>query len=202
MRWRVGESREPPCVNAAVSGPVSAVADTASPLGCPRCQPGCQRRTEQLWCAYGASRLAVRCAHSSRYARQRSRRRTGQRSAAVGLSWPSTVLDGAGLPPPRAGLPGHCFLSPPGCSNVLDGTLHLATPIAPQGARGRHRLRPCPQKGGICWGEQRAPPSALPGRTHPSRVRAAGWLRCTWVAEASGSMAMGARFGARRSACS
>ena len=56
--------------------------------------------------ADGASRHAVRCAHSLRYASQRSSRRTGQRSAGVGVGWQSTGRGGAGLPPPRAWLPG------------------------------------------------------------------------------------------------
>ena len=48
--------------------------------------------------AYGASRHAVRCAHSTRSASQRSRRQTGQRRAGVGVGLQSTGLCGAGLP--------------------------------------------------------------------------------------------------------
>jgi len=100
--------------------------------------------------ADGASRHAVRCAHSLRYASQRSSRRTGQRSAAVGLSWPSPALDGAGLPPPRAGLPGT-FLSPRGGAKRSNGRCALPH-HPPPGAGDRHRLRPCHNKGGIGWG--------------------------------------------------
>jgi hypothetical protein len=49
--------------------------------------------------ADGASRHAVRCAHSHRYARQRSSRRTGQRGPS------EQPRQRAGLPPLHAGLP-------------------------------------------------------------------------------------------------
>jgi hypothetical protein len=116
------------------------------------------RRTERLWCALGASRLAVRSAHSTRYARPRSSRQTGQRGS-------------AGLPLPRAGLPGHGFLSPHGLVNVLKQTLHLASPIAPQGARDRHRLRPCHHMVGASAGEHGGFAAPIPPLAcRPSRV--------------------------------
>jgi hypothetical protein len=50
----------------------------------------------------------------------------------------------AGLPFRLCGAARHCFLSPHGLSNALEWTLCLASPIAPQGAEGRHRLRSAP----------------------------------------------------------
>jgi hypothetical protein len=70
-----------------------------------------------------------------------------------------------GCPRLIAGLPGT-FLSPMGAAKRSNGRCALPHP-SPPGARGRHRLRPCHQKVGIGWGEQRAPPSARPGRAIP-----------------------------------
>ena len=56
----------------------------------------------------------------------------------------------AGVPLRLCGAARHCFLSPHGLSNALEWTLCLASPIAPQGAKGRHRLRcapPVPEPG-------------------------------------------------------
>jgi hypothetical protein len=149
VRWRVGERREPPFVCAAVGGPVSAVADTASPLGCPRLVLGSQRRTRARWWACGASRHAVPPADAgvTRLGTpvNAASRRTGQRSAGTTTGLPSGALYGAGLPPAHRWVARH-VPAPHGRGKALEQTLRLATPIAPQGAKGRHRLRPCHHK--------------------------------------------------------
>ncbi len=125
--WPAGALATPGAVNAAGGGLVSAAAG-------------------RVRHAYGASRHAVRCAHSTRDARQRSSRRTGQRSTGVGVGFQSTGLCGAGLPPPRAGLPGTASSPPWWGQKRSIGRCAFAPTSAPQGAgnsTGCAALRPC-----------------------------------------------------------
>ena len=106
-RWRAGAGRWRRAVSAAVSGPVSAARRRTAGSGRSGWRAGLPPPPAVAASPpAGRVRHTVRCAHSARYASQRSSRRTGQRSAGVGIGWPSTGRCGAGLPPPRAGLPG------------------------------------------------------------------------------------------------
>ena len=58
---------------------------------------------------------------------------------------------------------------PHGRSNVV----HLAAPIAPRGS-GKAPAAPVPSQGRNCWGEQRALPSAHPGRAIPREQEQVG----------------------------
>lgn len=104
------------------------------------------------WWTVGGSPELLALAGSQRYASLRSQspdRPTQRRRGPWYAVWAPVrrwVVPGSSLGS-QALLP-----APHGLGNVLEQTLHLASPIAPQGARGRHRLRPCHHKVGIYWG--------------------------------------------------